>query len=40
MEVELAFSGWSGILVLTLYGGLMLAVGVYAFLRWAGASIC
>ncbi|NRB56942.1 MAG: sodium:solute symporter family protein [Salinicola sp.] len=33
MEVELAFSGWSGILVLMLYGGLMLAVGIYAFLR-------
>ena len=36
MEVELAFSGWSGILVLALYGALMLGVGVFAYLRNRG----
>ncbi len=36
MEVELAFSGWSGIFVLVLYGVLMLGVGVFAFLRNRG----
>ncbi|WP_106477918.1 sodium:solute symporter family protein [Phytohalomonas tamaricis] len=36
MEIELAFSGWSGVFVLALYGFLMLAVGVYAFLRNRG----
>lgn len=36
MEMELAFSGWSGIFVLALYGALMLCVGLYAFLRNRG----
>ncbi|WP_457809030.1 sodium:solute symporter family protein [Kushneria sp. EE4] len=36
MEVELAFSGWSGIFVLALYGALMLGVGLFAFLRNRG----
>ncbi|SPJ32583.1 sodium:solute symporter family protein [Kushneria phyllosphaerae] len=36
MEVELAFSGWSGIFVLALYGALMLGVGVFAYLRNRG----
>ncbi|WFF40649.1 sodium:solute symporter family protein [Salinicola endophyticus] len=36
MNMELAFGGWSGILVLGLYGGLMLAVGLFAFLRHRG----
>ncbi|MFC0337707.1 solute:Na+ symporter, SSS family/sodium/pantothenate symporter [Kushneria avicenniae] len=36
MEVELAFSGWSGIFVLALYGILMLGVGLFAFLRNRG----
>lgn len=36
MEVELAFSGWSGIFVLVLYGVLMLGVGLFAFLRNRG----
>ncbi|ARS52633.1 sodium:solute symporter family protein [Kushneria konosiri] len=36
MEVELAFSGWSGIFVLVMYGVLMLGVGVFAFLRNRG----
>ncbi|WP_110670699.1 sodium:solute symporter family protein [Salinicola halophilus] len=36
MNVELAFGGGSGILVLLLYGGLMLAVGLFAYLRNRG----
>ena len=36
MNMELAFGGWSGILVLGLYGGLMLAAGLFAFLRHRG----
>ncbi|WP_235001577.1 sodium:solute symporter family protein [Halobacillus sp. Marseille-P3879] len=33
MDMDLAFSGWSGILILLIYGLIMLGVGIVTFLR-------
>ncbi|MCP3026546.1 sodium:solute symporter [Halobacillus sp. A5] len=36
MDMELAFSGWSGILILVIYGFIMLGVGIVTYLRNKG----